>query len=405
MREGIKEEFPIFTPLGKGPSLVYLDNAATTQKPASVIDALVRFYTESNGNVHRGVYGLSEEATFLYEKARKKVASFVGASSHRSIVFTRGTTESINLVAHSWLNGRLKKGDRILLTELEHHSNIIPWQIAARKSGARLSYIPVTREGEPDLEALKKELENPVGILAVTAISNVLGVVNPLEKIIPLAHAKGVKVLVDGAQSVARKETDVAKTGCDFFAFSGHKMYGPTGIGVLYAKPERLEEMEPFMGGGGMIEQVREQESSWAAYPWKFEAGTPPIAEAVGLSAAIDFISRQGMETIRRHERLLVDYGVKSLARTEGVVLYGPPLGKDRAGVISFNLEGLHPHDVAQFLDDEGVALRAGHHCAQLLMKRLGTEATLRLSFSLYNDLTDVDRLIAGLEKVKKIGL
>ena len=399
-------DFPILQkPLHEAP-LAYLDNAATTQKPKPVIEALVRFYEHSNANVHRGIYALSEESSRLYEEARDKVAAFIQAPCSRSIVFTRGTTESINLVAHSWLKPRLQAGDEILVTELEHHSNLVPWQIVAQERGATVTMLPLTEQGTLDWSLLEVHLkEKRPKILALCHISNVLGTLNPLEKIIGLAHEHQVPVLVDGAQSVARHMVDVQALDCDFFAFSAHKMYGPTGIGVLYGKPRYLEAMTPWMGGGGMIQEVWENDSTWADYPAKFEAGTPPIAEAVGLSVAIDYLHALGIERIAQHEHHLLAYALATLKQTPDVQIYPPLEMAHKVGVLSFNLADVHPHDVAQILDLEGVAVRAGHHCAQPLMRRLKTQATVRLSLSLYNQTSDIDQLVQGLEKVRELFL
>lgn len=401
--EQLRADFPILRRKVNDVPLVYLDNAATTQKPRQVIEALVRFYEQSNANVHRGIYTLSEESSQLYEEAREKVATFIQAPSARSIVFTRGTTESINLVAHSWLKPRLRSGDEILVNELEHHSNLIPWQMAAQAKGAKLRYIPLTDEGNLDLEALEKSITPKTRMLAVCSISNVLGTVTPLEKIIEIAHKQGVPVTVDAAQSVARQAMDMTRLDCEFLAFSSHKMYGPTGIGVLYGKPQYFEEMEPMMGGGGMIEQVHAEHSSWADYPAKFEAGTPAIAEAVGLSAAIDCLNDWGLDRIQKHEHELLAYALATLKQIPDVTVYPPLDINQKAGVVSFNIGDVHPHDVAQILDLDGVAVRAGHHCAQPLMRHLGVQATVRMSFGLYNQRAEIDQLVLSLEKVRKI--
>lgn len=399
-------DFPILQRPSHEAPLAYLDNAATTQKPKQVIEALVHFYENSNANVHRGIYALSEEASRLYEEAREKVAAFIQAPCSRSIVFTRGTTEAINLVAHSWLKPRLQAGDEILLTALEHHSNVVPWQMVAQATGAKTQMLPLNEEGTLDLQMLAAHLKKKsTKMLALCHISNVLGTVNPLEKIVALAHEHHVPVLVDAAQSVARQAVNVEALNCDFFAFSAHKMYGPTGIGVLYGKPEHLEVMEPWMGGGGMIQQVGDEHSTWAESPAKFEAGTPPIAEAVGLSAAIDYLAVMGMERIARHEHNLLAHALALFKQIPDVEIHPPLEMTHKAGVLSFNLAEVHPHDVAQILDLEGVAVRAGHHCAQPLMRHLNTPATVRLSVSLYNQMADIDRLVQGLEKVRELFL
>ncbi len=398
-----KADFPIFHKKKEKRPLIYLDNAATTQKPRQVIESLVSFYEQHNSNVHRGIYRLSEEATSLYEGARRSVAHFIGASSPQSIVFTRGTTESINMIARSWLQPKLNRGDHILVTEMEHHSNLIPWQLVAQETGAQLSYLSITSQGILELENLEALLTPDTKILAVSAVSNVLGTINPLEHLIKTAHSHNIPVLVDGAQAVARQIIDVAALDCDFFVFSAHKMYGPTGIGVLYCKPEHQQDIQPFMGGGGMIEQVQEQNASWTEYPWKLEAGTPAIAQAVGLSAAIDYLQGVGLETIGRHEKELTDYALQKLTQWPGVSVHGPVNLTQKAGVISFQVDNTHPHDVAQILDEDGIAVRAGHHCAQILMSRLGVPATVRLSFSLYNDQAEIDQFAESLLKVQQM--
>ena len=399
----IRFDFPILQRKVNDNPLAYLDNAATTQKPRQVIEALVRFYEQHNANVHRGVHTLSEEASQLYEDAREKVAAFIRAPSARSIVFTRGTTEAINLVAHSWLRPRLQPGDQILVTRMEHHSNLVPWQMAARQRGASIRYIPLTPEGILDPEVLERSMNPRTRMLAFCHISNVLGTRNPLEDIIKTAHGHQIPVLVDAAQSVAHCPVDVAAYDCDFLAFSSHKMYGPTGIGVLYGKPHYLEEMEPLTSGGGMIRQVGDEQSTWADFPAKFEAGTPPLAEAVGLAAAIDYLHTIGMDRIELHERELMAYALALLQQTPDVTIYPPLDCNQKTAVLSFNIGDAHPHDVAQILDFEGVAVRAGHHCAQPLMRALGVQATIRLSFSLYNLSSEIDQLAQGLRKVREI--
>ena len=399
----IRFDFPILQRKVNDNPLAYLDNAATTQKPRQVIEALVRFYEQHNANVHRGVHTLSEEASQLYEDAREKVAAFIRAPSARSIVFTRGTTEAINLVAHSWLRPRLQPGDQILVTRMEHHSNLVPWQMAARQRGASIRYIPLTPEGILNPEVLERSMNPRTRMLAFCHISNVLGTRNPLEDIIKTAHGHQIPVLVDAAQSVAHCPVDVAAYDCDFLAFSSHKMYGPTGIGVLYGKPHYLEEMEPLTSGGGMIRQVGDEQSTWADFPAKFEAGTPPLAEAVGLAAAIDYLHTIGMDRIELHERELMAYALALLQQTPDVTIYPPLDCNQKTAVLSFNIGDAHPHDVAQILDFEGVAVRAGHHCAQPLMRALGVQATIRLSFSLYNLSSEIDQLAQGLRKVREI--
>jgi len=364
----VREDFPILKREINGYPLAFLDNAATTQKPQCVIDALVRFYENYNCNVSRGVYTLAEEATGIYEEGRKTVAKFIGAESCGNIIFTRGTTESINLVASAWSQPNLKAGDRIIVTEMEHHSNLVPWQLAAQSSGVELIFCPITPEGRLDLEVLEELLTDSVKLLAVTAVSNVLGTANPIAKIVEKVHERDVPVLVDAAQAVARMPIDVSEWDCDFLAFSGHKVYGPTGIGVLYAKNERLDEMRPYQGGGGMIRQVGQQSSTWADVPQKFEAGTPPVAEVFGLMSALEYISNVGMLEIKKHEQDLVTHTLEKLQEFPDLELYGPADSTDRSGVLSFNLREVHPHDVAQVLDENGIAVRAGHHCTKICM-------------------------------------
>ena len=398
----VREDFPILKREINGYPLAFLDNAATTQKPQCVIDALVRFYENYNCNVSRGVYTLAEEATGIYEEGRKTVAKFIGAESCGNIIFTRGTTESINLVASAWSQPNLKAGDRIIVTEMEHHSNLVPWQLAAQSSGVELIFCPITPEGRLDLEVLEELLTDSVKLLAVTAVSNVLGTANPIAKIVEKVHERDVPVLVDAAQAVARMPIDVSEWDCDFLAFSGHKVYGPTGIGVLYAKNERLDEMRPYQGGGGMIRQVGQQSSTWADVPQKFEAGTPPVAEVFGLMSALEYISNVGMLEIKKHEQDLMTHTLEKLQEFTDLELYGPADSNDRSGVLSFNLRGVHPHDVAQVLDENGIAVRAGHHCTQILHERLGIAASVRMSFGLYNEVPEIDRLFSALEQVRK---
>ena len=398
----VREDFPILKREINGYPLAFLDNAATTQKPQCVIDALVRFYENYNCNVSRGVYTLAEEATGIYEEGRKTVAKFIGAESCGNIIFTRGTTESINLVASAWSQPNLKAGDRIIVTEMEHHSNLVPWQLAAQSSGVELIFCPITPEGRLDLEVLEELLTDSVKLLAVTAVSNVLGTANPIAKIVEKVHERDVPVLVDAAQAVARMPIDVSEWDCDFLAFSGHKVYGPTGIGVLYAKNERLDEMRPYQGGGGMIRQVGQQSSTWADVPQKFEAGTPPVAEVFGLMSALEYISNVGMLEIKKHEQDLMTHTLEKLQEFPDLELYGPADSTDRSGVLSFNLREVHPHDVAQVLDENGIAVRAGHHCTQILHERLGIAASVRMSFGLYNEVSEIDRLFSALEQVRK---
>ena len=395
-------DFPILNRKVGGKTLAYLDNAASTQKPEMVIEALSDFYRNRYANIHRGVHTLSEEATVAYEAARDKVAAFIQAPDRQGVVFTRNTTEAINLVAHSWGRTWIKAGDRIVVTMMEHHSNLVPWQQLAEEAGAELAYVSVTDEGHLDLASLDKHLEGPVKLVALTHISNVLGTVNPVEEIVARAHAAGARVLIDGAQSVPHLPVDVEAINCDFFAFSSHKMCGPTGIGVLYGRPELLEKMPPFLTGGGMIERVEREKSKWADLPAKFEAGTPAIAEAVGLAAAIDYLKSVGMEAIWTHEQDLAAYAWERLSDTPGARIIGPP-AKGRSGIVSFTVEEVHPHDLAQILDSEGVAIRAGYHCAHPLHQCFGLPPTARASFYLYNTRQEVDRLVTGIRQAQKL--
>ena len=417
LKAKLRDDFPILKRKINGHPLVYLDNSATTQKPNYVIDALVNFYENHNSNVSRGVYTLAEEATEIYEDSREGIAKFLGMGDTGKIIFTRGTTDSINLVASAWAQPKLKTGDRILVTEMEHHSNLVPWQLAAQISGAELIYWPVNLEsgesgtGRLDLQKLEETLKDStklnrkIRLLAVTVVSNVLGTVNPVVEIVKIAHAYGVPVLLDAAQAVARMPIDVSEWDCDFLVFSGHKIYGPTGIGVLYAKNERLAEMMPFQGGGGTIRQVDRQNTTWADAPQKFEAGTPPVAEVSGLAAAVEYISDVGIPKIQQHELELTKYALKRLAEFKDIELYGPMETNGRSGVLSFNLRGVHPHDVAQVLDERGIAVRAGHHCTQVLHKRLGILASVRMSFGIYNSTPEIDHLISALDQARDIFL
>ncbi len=398
-----RSDFPILKRVIHGHPLVFLDNAATTQKPQPVLNALLEFLTHSNANIHRGVYQLSEDASDAYEKARQAVAGFIGVKDSRRVVFTRGTTESINLVAQSWLRPRLQAGDRIVLTEMEHHSNQIPWQLVAQERQAELDYVSITDSGELELDHLEQLLAQRPRLLAVTAVSNVLGTINPLETILDLAQRYEVPVMVDAAQAVGRIPLEDWAERCDFLAFSGHKLYGPTGIGVLCGRFDRLDEMSPWQGGGGMIAKVGRQSSSWAAIPARLEAGTPPIAEAVALQAAIEYVQQWGVSQIRQHEQELVAHALNRLAEEPDVTIYGPSQASKRTGVVSFDLEGVHPHDVAQILDETGIAVRAGHHCTQVLHERLGVRATVRLSMALYNTLEEIDSAVSALANVRKV--
>jgi cysteine desulfurase/selenocysteine lyase len=384
-----------------GKPLVYLDSAATSQKPRVVLEALQRYYEEYNANVHRGLYRIAEQATLAYEEARAKVAAFVGGRPEE-LVFTRGTTEAINLVAYAWGDAYVRPGDEILVTEMEHHSNLVPWQLLAQRRGARLRVLRVRPEdGTLDLDSLDQLLTERTRMVAVTHQSNVVGTINPVRHIADRAHAVGAVVLVDGAQSVPHMPVRVDELGCDFLAFSGHKMCGPTGIGALWGRRELLDSMPPFHGGGEMIERVDLERSTYKDPPHRFEAGTPNIADAIALGVAVDFLRSVGMEAVREHERALVRYALAQLAEVAGVRVYGPTDPERRGGAVAFTLEGVHPHDVAQVLDGEGVCVRAGHHCAQPLHRALGVAATARASVYLYNTPEDVDALVRGLERVR----
>ncbi len=396
----LRADFPVLAREVHGKPLAYLDNAASTQKPRVVIETLEKFYRVHYANIHRGVHTLSEEATAAYEEARDKVAAFINAPHRSGVIFTHNATEAINLVAYAWGRANVGPGDRIVVTEMEHHSNLVPWQLLAREVGAELAHVSVTDEGRLDLESLDRLLQGPVKLVAFTHVSNVLGTVNPAREITTRAHAAGARVLVDAAQSVPHLPVDVGALDCDFLAFSGHKMCGPTGIGVLYGRPELLEKMPPFLTGGGMISRVGRTEASWADLPWKFEAGTPAIAEAVGLGAAVDYLSAVGMEPVWAHEQELAAYTLERLEEAPGVRVVGP-LARERSGVVAFTVASIHPHDLAQALDWEGVAIRAGLHCAQPLHERLGLEATARASFYLYNTRKEVDRLVEGIQKAQ----
>jgi len=384
-----------------GKPLVYLDSAATSQKPRAVLEALQRYYEEYNANVHRGLYRIAERATLAYEEARAKVAAFVGARPEE-LVFTRGTTEAINLVAYAWGDAFVRAGDEVLVTEMEHHSNLVPWQLLAQRRGARLRVLRVRPEdGTLDLDALDRLLTERTRIVAVAHQSNVVGTINPVRYISERAHAVGAVVVVDGAQSVPHMPVRVGELGCDFLAFSGHKMCGPTGIGALWGRRELLEAMPPFHGGGEMIERVELEHSTYKDPPHRFEAGTPNIADAIALGVAVEYLRALGMEAVREHEKALVRYAMAQLAEVRGVRLYGPKDPELRGGALAFTLEGVHPHDVAQVLDEQGVCVRAGHHCAQPLHRALGLTATARASVYLYNTPEDIDALVRGLERVR----
>ncbi len=401
--QAVRADFPVLERQINGKPLAFLDSAASSQKPLPVIEAMSHYYRTGHANVHRGIYRLSEEATDAFESARGRIARFINVDSSKEIIFTRNTTESINLVAHSWGRAYLHPGDEILLTEMEHHANLVPWQLIAQEKGARLRFIPITEDGQLDLSALDGLLTERTKMVAFTQASNVLGTLTPVRQIADAAHAVGAAVLVDGAQGTPHLPTDVQALGCDFYAFSSHKMCGPTGIGVLWGRRELLESMPPFMGGGEMIRRVELERSEWAGLPHKFEAGTPAIAEAIGLGAAVDYLRALGMEAIRAHEKELTAYALERLSEVPGLTVYGPADVELRGGVATFTLTDAHPHDVATILDSEAIAVRAGHHCAMPLHKKLGLPATTRASFYIYNLPEEIDRLVEALYKVKHI--
>jgi cysteine desulfurase/selenocysteine lyase len=395
-----RADFPILsTTVRDGKPLIYLDNAATTQKPEAVIQGLGDYYREMNANVHRGIHRLAEVATEHYEEARRKAAAFINAPSGKTIIFTRGTTEGINLVARSWGDKFIGEGDAIVLTEMEHHSNLVPWQLLAQRRKAKLLFVPVRDDGTLDLDAYAKLLSPRVKLVSVTHASNVLGTVNPVRQIVEAAHRVGAKVLIDGAQSVPHQAVDVQAIGCDFLAFSGHKMVGPTGIGVLYAREELQEAMDPFMGGGEMISKVTLEQSTWAEIPHKFEAGTPNISGAIVLGVAMDYLRGVGLENVHAYVTDLAGYTIRRLGEVPGLKIIGH--APERGGAVSFALEGIHPHDVAHFVDKDGIAIRAGHMCAQPLMRRFGYPALSRASLYFYNLRDDVDQLVTSLVRVK----
>ena len=401
--QALRADFPIFEQQIHGKPLAYLDSAVSTHKPRPVLDKLREFYETSYANVHRGVYTLSERATAEYEGARDKVARFINAPSAREVIFVRGATEGLNLVAYAWGLVNLGPGDVVIVTELEHHSNFVPWQYIAKRTGAELRMIRLDDNGELDLGELDAIAGGAnVKVVANNLVSNALGTINPIEKLSAWAHERGAIMVVDGAQSAPHKAIDVQALGCDFFAFSAHKMLGPTSVGALWGRGELLRSMEPFNLGGHMIRKVTFEETTWGEVPAKFEAGTQPIAEAVGFGAAIDYLNDVGMEAIEQHEHELAAYALGRMSEVPGIALYGPPADR-RAGIVSFNVEGIHPHDVAQILDLEGVAIRAGHHCCQPLMARLGVAATNRASFYLYTLTEEIDRLVEGLHKARKV--
>jgi len=399
----IRTDFPILNRETRPDvPVIYLDSTATAQKPSVVIETMDAFYRRSNANIHRGIHTLAEEATALYEEARKKIAKFINAPSAKQVIYTRNATESINLVAYTWARANLKSGDMVLLTEMEHHSNLVPWQMLKTERGIRLEFIPVTEDGLLDPDAYRSLLDRGPKLVSFTHMSNVLGTINPAEEIIRLAHEAGAITLVDGAQSVPHFPVDVQALDVDFLAFSAHKMVGPTGIGVLYGKAKLLEEMPPFLGGGDMIKTVHLREFVPNSLPHKFEAGTPAIAEAVGFGAAVDYLASVGMEAIAAHEHEITEYALERLEEVPGLKVFGPSV-QHKGGVAAFTFDGVHPHDVAQILDQDGIAVRAGHHCAQPLHEKFGITATTRASFYLYNTKEEVDKLIEGIYKVKEI--
>ena len=399
----IRKDFPIFQrEIKPGIPLIYLDSTATSQKPLAVIETMDQFYRRSNANIHRGVHTLAEESTRLYEEARVKIAKFINAPSAHQVVYTRNTTESINLVAHSWARANLQAGDLVILTEMEHHSNLVPWQMLQAERSIELDFIPVTEDGLLDLDGYKALLTRGPKLVSFTHMSNVLGTINPAAEIIRLAHAAGAITLVDAAQSVPHLNVDVQALDADFLAFSAHKMCGPTGIGILYGRMELLESMPPFLGGGDMIKEVKLRSYRPNALPYKFEAGTPAIAEAVGFGAAVDYLTSLGMENIAAHEHEIAEYALERLEEIPGVKVYGPG-AQSKGGIAAFTLDGVHPHDVAQILDQDGIAVRAGHHCAQPLHEKFDLPATTRASFYLYNTKEEIDLLVDGIYKVKEL--
>jgi cysteine desulfurase/selenocysteine lyase len=399
----IRQDFPILQQRVNGKPLVYLDSGASSQKPFSVIEAMNTYYCEYNANVHRGIYALSEKASEAYETARKKVARFINARSWREVIFTRNATESINLVAFTWGQVNIKAGDVILISEMEHHANLVPWQQLAARTGATVKYVPVDEHGYLDMATFEAWLTPAVKLVSITQMSNVLGTVTPVGTIVQKAHAVGARVLLDGAQAVPHMPTDVQAFDCDFLAFSSHKMLGPTGIGVLWGRKEILAEMPPFQTGGDMIKKVTFEGAAWNELPWKFEAGTPAIAEAVGLSAAVEYLNQLGMHNVRRHEIELTTYAFERLSQVEGIRIYGPHDPTARGGAVAFTLGDIHPHDIAAVLDSEGICIRAGHHCTMPLHDKLGLTATARASFYVYNLPEEVDRLAEGLDKAREL--
>ena len=401
----IRQDFPILKrKVMGGKQLVYLDNAATTQKPLAVIDAISDYYSNYNSNIHRAVHQMAEEATIAYEATRQKIAKFINARHTDEIIFTRNTTEAINLVSYSWGRANVGRGDKVVISEIEHHSNIVPWQILTQEKGAKLEYVGVDDSGYLKMQEYEKYLASKkVKLVSLSQMSNVLGTIIPIEKMIKMSHEKGIPVLVDGAQSVPHMPVDVQKMDCDFMAFSAHKMLGPTGVGVLYVKREILEKMQPFMGGGDMIKEVHKYETRYNDLPYKFEGGTPNIADVIGFGAALDYLTNIGMDRVREHEIEITKYALDKITAVKGVTLYGPPNAKDRGGVVSFNIGDIHPHDLATIMNDRGVAIRSGHHCAQVLMERLDVSATSRASFYIYNTKDEVDTFIDALSDARRL--
>jgi cysteine desulfurase / selenocysteine lyase len=400
--EGVAEQFPVLARRFGSHPLTYLDSSATSQTPQPVIDALSRYYTHSRASIHRGVYPLAVEATELYEGARQRIAQWLGSIPEETI-FTANATAAINLVAYSWGRQNVQRGDLVVLTEMEHHSNIVPWQLLCQDREAELAYVPVLEDGHLDLAALDALLERQPKLVAVVHVSNVLGTINPVAEVASRAHQSGATVLIDGSQAVPQVPVDLHEIGADFYAWTGHKAYGPTGIGVLHGRRELLEEMPPFIGGGHMIRTVAANESTWTDLPWKFEAGTSQIAEAIGLGAAVDWIRAIGIDRIRAHEEALVATALQRLGEVPGLTIQGPPEATERGALISFSLEGAHPHDIADILGREGICVRAGHHCTQPLMRKLGVAATTRASFAVHNSAADIDRLVEGLHTVRRV--
>ena len=397
--KNIKNDFPIFK--SKEKNFIYLDSASTSQKPQSVIDSVSSYYDSYSANIHRALYEIGEKATDKYESVREKVRQFMNVPDSHNIIFSSGTTESINLIAYAWGTKNLNNDDHILITEMEHHSNLIPWQLLSSRSNASLDYILLNNDGTLELESLEKKILSKTKIISVSHQSNVFGTINPINKIIDEAKKVGAITVIDGAQAVPHMKVDIENLGCDFYAFSGHKMLGPTGVGVLIGRKTILEKMDPFMGGGEMINTVTMEKSTWNDVPWKFEAGTPNIAQVIGLGAAIDYIEKIGIENIHQHEKALLKYGLEILSQNENIVLYGNP--EIRGAVIPFNVKNVHPHDLAKFLDTDGICIRAGHHCTQPIMNRLGINATARASFYIYNTKNDIEKLAESIKKTADI--